>query len=206
MFTGLVTALGAVTAVRRTAKRLALTIASPYRGLAVGESVAVDGVCLTVVRRGGGRGGTFTVEVVAASVARTSLGEYRPGRAVNLERALRLTDRLGGHLVAGHVDGVGEVVAVEPRGDSLELDIRLPRDVAKLTVPRGSLAIDGVSMTVASLPRRGVARVAVVPHTRKVTTLGRARVGTRVHLEADMIGKLVAQLVAPYRAARRTER
>jgi len=203
MFTGLVTALGTVARVRRTARGLALTMSSPYRGLTVGESIAVDGVCLTVVRR---RGGTFTVEIVAASLARTGLGDYRAGRRVNLERALRVGDRMGGHLVAGHVDGVGEVVARVPKGDSVELDIRLPPDVARVTVPRGSLAVDGISMTVASVPRRGVARVAVVPHTRRVTTLGRARPGARVHLEADMIGKLVAQLVAPHRARRRTER
>lgn len=198
MFTGLITAIGSVTSARRTPHHLALTIRSPYRKLVLGESIAVDGVCLTVVKR---RGGTFTVQVVGASVRRTNLGSYAAGRRVNLERALRLGDRLGGHLVAGHVDGVGEVVAARDAGD-LELDIRMPREVAAVTVPRGSLAIDGVSMTVAALPRRGVARVAVVPHTRQATTLGSARPGTRVHLEADMVGKMVAQLVAPHRAAR----
>jgi riboflavin synthase len=199
MFTGLVTAVGTVRSVRRTPRILSLTIRSPYRGLAAGESIAVDGVCLTVVTRGRG---TFTVQVVDASVRRTNLGRYEAGRRVNLERALRLGDRLGGHLVAGHVDGVGEVVAAREAGDALELDIRLPRGVAAVTVPRGSLAVDGVSMTVAALPKRGVARVAVVPHTRGATTLGSARPGTRVHLEADMVGKMVAQLVAPHRAAR----
>lgn len=199
MFTGLVTAIGTVKRVRRTPRILTLTIRSPFRKLVVGESIAVDGVCLTVVTRGRG---TFTVQVVDASVRRTSLGDYAAGRRVNLERALRLGDRLGGHLVAGHVDGVGEVVAAREAGDALELDIRLPREVAAVTVPRGSLAIDGVSMTVAALPKRGVARVAVVPHTRQATTLGGAHPGTRVHLEADMVGKMVAQLVAPHRAAR----
>jgi riboflavin synthase len=203
MFTGLVSAMGTVTAVRRTARRgsLTVTIAAPYRGLAVGESVCVDGVCLTVTRKSRG---AFAVAVVAATVDRTNLAAYRAGRRVNLERALRLADRLGGHLVAGHVDGVGEVIAAAARDDgSLELDIRMPSDVARIVVPRGSLAVDGVSLTVASLPRRGVARIALVPHTRAVTTLGRARAGPRVHLEADQVGKLVAQLIAPYRATAR---
>lgn len=203
MFTGLVSALGTVRSARRTPQRLTLTIASRYRNVAVGESIAVDGVCLTVVRRARG---TFSVNVVAATVDRTNLGTYGPGRVVNLERAARLGDPMGGHLVAGHVDGVGEVVAAQRREGSLELKLRMPPDVAAVTVPRGSLAIDGVSMTVASLPRPGVARVAVIPHTQQVTTLGRARVGTRVHLEADMIGKLVAQLLAPHRSPRRRKR
>jgi riboflavin synthase len=203
MFTGIVTALGTVRAVRRSARGLSLTIATAWRGLAAGESVAVDGVCLTVVRRSRG---AFTVDIVAATVDKTTMGDWRPGRRVNLERALRAADRMGGHIVQGHVDGVGAVVAARSRAGSLELDIRMPAEVAKVTVPRGSLAVDGVSMTVARLPRRGVARVAVIPHTRQVTTLGRARPGTRVHLEADVIAKLVAQLVAPHRATRRTER
>lgn len=203
MFTGIVTALGTVRRAVRGAGGLSLTIAAPYRALVVGESVAVDGVCLTVVRKSRG---AFTVDVVAATVDRTNLGGYRAGRRVNLERAARLGGRMGGHLVVGHVDGVGEVVAARQREGSLELEIAMPKDVAAVTVPRGSLAIDGISMTVASLPRRGVARVAVIPHTREVTTLGRARVGTRLHLEADMIGKLVAQLMEPHRAVRRTER
>ncbi|OGU03477.1 MAG: riboflavin synthase subunit alpha [Gemmatimonadetes bacterium GWC2_71_10] len=203
MFTGIVTAMGTVRAVRRSAGGLSLTIAAPYRGLAVGESVAVDGVCLTVVRKARG---TVTVDIVAATVDKTMMGDYQPGRRVNLERALRAADRMGGHIVQGHVDGVGEVVAARPREGSLELDIRMPAEVARVTVPRGSLAVDGVSMTVSRLPRRGVARIAVIPHTQQMTTLGRARPGTRVHLEADVIGKLVAQLVAPHRATRRTER
>lgn len=203
MFTGIVTAMGTVKAARRSARGLSLTIASPYRGLKVGESVAVGGVCLTVVKTGRG---AFTVDVVAATVDKTVMGDYRPGRPVNLERALRAQDRMGGHIVQGHVDGVGTVVAARSREGSLELDIAMPREVARVTVPRGSLAVDGVSMTVSRLPRAGVARIAVIPHTQQVTTLGRARPGTRVHLEADVVGKLVAQLVAPHRARRRTER
>lgn len=203
MFTGIVTAMGMVERARRGKQALELVIAGPYRGLKVGESVAVDGVCLTVVRAARG---TFTVQIVTATVDRTTLGQAKPGRRVNLERALRAGDRLGGHLVAGHVDGVGAVVALGKRAGSVELDVTLPPEVSAVTVPRGSIAVDGVSLTVAGLPRRNVARIALIPHTLEVTTLGAARVGTRLNLEADQIGKLVAALVAPHRAARATSR
>jgi riboflavin synthase len=203
MFTGIVTAVGTVRTARRTARALALTVASPFRGLAIGESIAVDGACLTVVRTGKG---TFTVEAVVTTRGRTNFGAYRAGRTVNLERALRVSDRLGGHLVSGHVDGVGEVVRREVLADAVLLDIRVPPLVAALSVPHGSICVDGCSMTVNALPRRGIVQLSVIPHTLEVTTLGRARVGTRVHLEADLIGKFVRQLVLPHRAARRTER
>ncbi len=201
MFTGIVTAMGTVRRARRTARALELVIACPYRRLAVGESVAVDGACLTVVRTGKG---TFTVEAVVTTRGRTNFGAYRPGRTVNLERALKVGDRLGGHLVSGHVDGVGEVVRREVLEDAVLLDIRVPKLVADLSVPHGSICVDGCSMTVNALPRRGVVQLSVIPHTLEVTTLGRARVGTRVHLEADLIGKFVRQLAAPHRAARGT--
>ena len=190
MFTGIVTAVGTVRGVRRAARALAITVAAPYRGLRVGESVAVDGACLTVV--GTGRG-TFTVEAVDTTRGRTTFGAFRAGRRVNLERALRAGDRMGGHLVSGHVDGVGTVVRRELRGDTLLLDIRVPAAVAAAAVPLGSIAVDGCSMTINALPRRGVVQLAVIPHTREVTTLGGAQVGTRVHLEADQVAKLVRQ-------------
>jgi riboflavin synthase len=201
MFTGIVTAQGRATRVRRTARGLALTIAAPYRGLTIGESIAVDGTCLTVVRKGKG---TFTVEAVAMTRSRTTLGDWAVGRICNLERSLRLGARLGGHLVAGHVDGVGTVVRRQVLADSVLLDIRAPKLVRDLCVPHGSVAVDGVSMTVNALPARHVVQVSVIPHTLHVTTLGRARVGTRVHLEADLIGKFLRQLAAPYLGVRRT--
>ena len=196
MFTGIVTAMGTVTRARRTPRGLALTIASPYRKLGIGESVALDGACLTVVKTGKG---TFTVEAVTMTRSRTNFGAYRAGRPVNLERSLKLGDLLGGHLVAGHVDGVGTVVGRRELADSVLLDIRVPKLVADLSVLHGSVAVDGISMTVNDIPRRGVVQISVIPHTREVTTLGRARVGTRVHLEADLIGKFVQHLLAPYR-------
>lgn len=203
MFTGIVTTIGTVRGARRTPRGLALTIASPCRGLKIGESIAVDGACLTVVRAGKGR---FTVEAVTMTRSRTTFAAFRPGRRVNLERSLRASDRLDGHLVSGHVDGVGAVVRRQVLADSVLLDIRVPKLVADVSVLHGSIAVDGVSMTVNAVPRRGVIQISVIPHTLAVTTLGRARVGTRVHLEADQIGKIVQHVLAPYRAARRKER
>ena len=200
MFTGIVTALGTVRRARRTARGLALTVASPYRGLRIGESIAVAGACLTVVKTGRG---TFTVEAVTMTRARTTFADFAPGRPVNLERSLRASDRLGGHLVSGHVDGVGTVVRRVALEDSVLLDIRVPADVAAVSVLHGSIAVDGVSLTVNAIPRRGIIQVSLIPHTLEVTTLGRARVGTRVHLEADQVGKIVRHVLAPYRAARR---
>jgi len=197
MFTGIVTAMGSVRRARRTARGLEVTIAHPYRRRPIiGESIAIDGTCLTVVRTGKG---TFTVEAVTMTRSRTNFGAYRAGRPVNLERSLKLGDLLGGHLVAGHVDGVGTIVRRQPLADSVLLDIRVPKLVAELSVLHGSVAVDGISMTVNDIPRRGVVQISVIPHTLEVTTLGRARVGTRVHLEADLIGKFVQHLLAPYR-------
>jgi riboflavin synthase len=197
MFTGIVTAMGTVRRVRRTARGLEVTIAHPYRRRPdIGESIAVDGTCLTVVKVGKG---TFTVEAVTMTRSRTNVGAYRAGRPVNLERSLKLGDLLGGHLVAGHVDGVGTVVRRRELDDSVLLDIRVPKLVGDLSVLHGSIAVDGISMTVNDIPRRGVVQISVIPHTREVTTLGRARVGTRVHLEADLVGKFVQHLLAPYR-------
>jgi len=200
MFTGIVTALGTVKRVRRTDRGLELTIACPYRGLAIGESIAVDGACLTVVKTGKG---TFSVEAVTMTRTRTTFGGWKAGRVCNLERSMRLGARLGGHLVAGHVDGVGAIIRRQVLEDSVLLDIRTPKPVFDLCVPHGSIAVDGCSMTVNAMPGRNVVQLSVIPHTLEVTTLGGASVGTRVHLEADLIGKFVRQLALPYLAGRR---
>lgn len=197
MFTGIVTAVGRIAQTtrdggRRTGDRgVALTIRAPWRGLKKGESIAVNGACLTVERVA--RGG-FTVYAVPATLGRTLLGEYEPGRPVNLERAVRAGDRLGGHFVQGHVDGVGEVAHVQGDGDAWLLDVRLPATVRPLAVPQGSLALDGVSLTIVALPAPDVARVALVPYTRAHTTLGRLAVGDRVHVEGDILAKYVKAL------------
>ncbi|HEV8454411.1 MAG TPA: riboflavin synthase [Gemmatimonadales bacterium] len=192
MFTGIITDVGTVQHTRRTAGGLELTIACSFSDLELGESVAVDGACLTVqaIQRGG-----FTVHVVPTSLERTRLGDYAEGRRVNLERALRMSDRLGGHLVQGHVDGVGEVVQVVQQQDARLLDIEAPEEVARVSVPLGSITVDGVSLTVNAIPGPRVIQISLIPFTLQHTTLGERRAGDRVHLEADTIGKYVAGLM-----------
>src|SRR3989441_13360285 len=192
MFTGIVTAVGTVAkATRETG--LALTIRAPYRGLKKGESIAVNGACLTVDRvlKGG-----FQVHVVETTRDRTLFADYARGPRVDLDVALRAADRLGGHLVQGHVDGVAEVVRVEGpgRGDALVCDLRVPRGVRAVCIPQGSITVDGVSLTINALPGPDLVQIALIPFTRAHTTLGALRVGERVHVEGDLVGKYVRQL------------
>jgi len=197
MFTGIVTAVGTVARVKREAgngKRetgLAFTIRAPYKGLKKGESIAVNGACLTVERvvKGG-----FQVHVIETTAGRTLFGEYASGRRVNLERAVRAADRLGGHLVQGHVDGVAAVARAERRGDAWLYDLRVPPEVAEVAMPRGSISVDGVSLTVNDLPEPGLVQISLIPLTRERTTLGTLRVGDRVHVEGDVIARYVRQL------------
>jgi riboflavin synthase len=192
MFTGIVTACGTVSRVDANGDHLAITIEAPYGDLAPGESVAVNGACLTVVEAGPR---WFRVEAVRSTRNRTRFGELAPGARVNLERAMAAGDRFGGHLVQGHVDGVGEVVGVRPEGDAWLVDVRVPHEVAQLTVLHGSIALDGVSLTVNALPGPGTVQVALIPYTREHTTLGQLKRGDRVHVEADVIGKYVRQVL-----------
>ena len=166
-----------------------LRIEAPYRDLAVGESVAV---CLTVTATGDG---WFEVDVVVTTRGRTKLADLAEGAPVNLERALAVGERLGGHFVQGHVDGLARVQAVTDGPDAALVDLVLPHDVADVTVLHGSIAVDGVSLTVNALPGPGVAQVALIPHTRQVTTLGALAVGDEVHVEGDMLGKFVRHLL-----------
>jgi riboflavin synthase len=191
MFTGIVTAVGRIASVTSADGGLDLAIDAPYADLALGESIAVDGACLTVTAVSDGG---FGVHVVRTSLDRTCFAERAPGDAVNLERALRAGDRLGGHLVQGHVDGVGVVEAVGARDDARLLDIRVPDTVAEVTIPLGSVTIDGVSLTVNALPERDLIQVSLIPFTLQHTTLGSRRPGDRVHLEGDTIGKYVKAL------------
>jgi riboflavin synthase len=193
MFTGIVTARGRVTAVARQADRLRVTITAPYGDLGPGESVAVNGACLTVVQA---TGGAFTVEVIVTTRGRTRLAELREGDLVNLERALAVGDRMGGHFVQGHVDGLGTVARVQEVADAILLDVDIPPDVAEVTVPHGSIALDGVSLTVNAVPAPGRIQVALIPYTREQTTLGALTPGDQVQVEGDLIGKVVRQLVA----------
>lgn len=190
MFTGIVDAVGRIDAVAPN-NGVELRVKASYKGVKKGESVAVNGACLTVERvvKGG-----FTVHAVATTLDRTLIGEWKKGRTVNLERALRAGDRFGGHFVQGHVDGVGAVERVIEHGDALLLDIRMPRDVVETTVLHGSITVDGVSLTVNALPAAGVMQVSLVPFTRTHTTLGALKAGDKVHVEADVLGKYVRQL------------
>jgi riboflavin synthase len=199
MFTGLVDDVGVVERVERTEAGRELRISSRYVELTTGESIAVNGACLTVREHGAG---WFTVAAIVTTLDRTTIGTWEVGRRVNLERALRLGDRLGGHMVQGHVDGVGTVERVHRRADAMLVDVRLPEELEALMVPHGSVTIDGVSLTVNALPAPGILQLSLIEYTWTHTTLGALRAGDVVHVEADMIGKYVRQLVAPYAAAR----
>lgn len=196
MFTGIVRAVGEVTGRERRREGVRLMIGKvPFSDrLRPGDSVSLAGVCTTVTDIGEA---AFAVDVVEATLARTTIGDWRPGEAVNLEPALRARDRLGGHMVQGHVDGVGTVAAAAWEGSAGRLDIVLPNGVETVTVPQGSLAVDGVSLTVNRLAGT-IARFAIIPYTWTHTTLGQLTPGARVNLEADQIGKYVARAVRPY--------
>lgn len=192
MFTGLVQDLGAVAAVERTADGARVRIASALAGeLAEGDSVAVSGVCLTATEV---EGGTFAADVMEETLRRSSLGALEPGASVNLELPLRAADRLGGHVVQGHVDGVGTVAAVDEEGFARIVRIAAPRDLLRYLVPKGSIAVDGISLTVSGLDDDSFT-VSLIPETRQRTTLGGAAPGDPVNLEADVLAKYVERLV-----------
>ncbi|HEY0972162.1 MAG TPA: riboflavin synthase [Gemmatimonadales bacterium] len=195
MFTGLVDDVGTLERVADGPAGRELLVRCRYEGLVPGESVAVNGVCLTVRECGPG---FFTAAAVVTSLGRTAIGEWEAGRRVNLERAMRLGDRLGGHIVQGHVDGVGVVRGVRREGDAVLIDVDVPPEIAELLVPHGSVTVDGVSLTVNALPAPGVLQLSIIDFTLRHTTLGLLAAGDRVHLEADVIGKFVRRLVAPY--------
>jgi riboflavin synthase len=193
MFTGLVADMGVVERIapRQGGARLTLRPrAIRAEELALGESVACAGVCLTVAERGGG---LVSFDAVPETLARTTIGGWRPGSAVNLERALALSDRLGGHLVQGHVDAVGQVLSRTPEGEGARLRVSLPASIAPLVAEKGSIAVDGVSLTVAAAGREWF-EVALIPETLARTTLGAAQAGTKVNLEADVVARHVARL------------
>jgi riboflavin synthase len=194
MFTGIIEAVGQIKQVEQRDKGVRLTIASErldFSDVAVGDSIAANGVCLTVIALAGN---AYTVDVSQESLSCT-VGLSEPGE-VNLEKAMRLSDRLGGHLVSGHVDGVGEVVKFEPVGESYLLQIRAPRELARYIAAKGSIAINGVSLTVNEI-RDGVFSINLIPHTLEVTTLKHLQPGARVNLEVDMLARYVDRLLHP---------
>lgn len=197
MFTGLVTAVGQVRHAAVADGGLDLQVEMAWSDLQLGESVAVDGACLTVAELGTG---WFGVRVVTTSLGRTNFATYRAGRRVNLERALAVGDRLGGHLVQGHVDGIGTVVDVRAEGDATLVDVAVPPVVAEVSIPLGSITVDGVSLTVNAIPSPGLIQLSLIPFTLVHTTLGDRRAGDAVHVEGDTVGKYVRQFTVAHRA------
>jgi riboflavin synthase len=198
MFTGIVTAVGTVRSISASGGGRDLEITMPWDDVVEGESIAVDGACLTVVHAATGH---FAVHVITTSLDRTLFAAYATGRRVNLERALRATDRLGGHLVQGHVDGIGTVHEVRQRDDARLLAIGIPPEVASVSIPLGSITIDGVALTIDAMLSPGAIQVSLIPFTLEHTTLGARKAGDRVHVEGDTVGKYLKQFSAAWRAA-----
>ncbi|MET0182581.1 MAG: riboflavin synthase [Caulobacterales bacterium] len=197
MFTGIVTALGEVTAAERLAGLTRLTVESSYDAdsVAIGASICHDGCCLTVVEKSPRPGGMrHVVEVAAESLAVTTLGKLEAGHKVNLERSLMAGDELGGHIVQGHVDGLGEITSVTKDGEGYRFRIKPPQDIAHLIAPKGSIAMAGVSLTVNEVDSEGFG-VLIIPHTWAVTTLSKLQAGDKVNLEADMMARYVARIL-----------
>ena len=200
MFTGIVEEVGTVAAVRPEGNGIVFTVraSTVLEGMRPGDSISVDGACQTVtsVEPDG-----FTVQAVATTLGRTTFGGFAPGRRVNLERPLAFGARLGGHLVAGHVDGVGRVLRIRPRDELTLIDFTLPDEVAGVTVLHGSITLNGISLTVNELPEPAVCQVSIIPFTFDHTAAGDLREGDAVNVEGDMIGKFVRNLLgAPARA------
>ena len=194
MFTGIVEEVGTVQAVREVGNGAVYTIAAETvrEGMGLGDSVAVDGACLTVTSL---PDGVFTVQAVGTTLGRTTFGEFREGRRVNLERALALGQRLGGHVVQGHVDGLGYVESIRREEELVLIEFTLPEDVASVTVLHGSITVNGVSLTVNELPRPDLCQVSIIPFTWEHTNLADLAEGDAVNLEGDTIGKYVRHLL-----------
>ncbi len=191
MFTGIVTDVGRVRSVRETNRDRRYEIETAYdvATIDMGASIAHAGCCLTVVEKGEG---WFAVEVSAETLSKTTLNRWTEGHSVNLERAARLGDEMGGHIVSGHVDGVGEVLSVEPDGGSHRIRIRVPRPLHRLIAPKGSITVEGVSLTVNAV-EDDVFDINLIPHTWEVTTLGELAPGYLVNLEIDMLARYLAR-------------
>ena len=192
MFTGLVDDVGTIERVATTAAGRELRVRCRYDDLQPGESIAINGACLTVREHGSG---WFTTAAVHTTIAVTTIGGWAVGQRVNLERALRPTDRLGGHFVQGHVDGVARVTRADIESDALMIELALPPELLDLMVDRGSIAVDGVSLTIVGFPTTDTVQLSIIDHTRRHTTLGALRPGDVVHVEADLIAKHVKRLM-----------
>jgi riboflavin synthase len=193
VFTGIIEDLGTIQAIKRSPEGAVVTIrtALPIGRIKMGESIAVSGCCLTVVRKSRG---SVTMDVSAETLRRTVLGDLRSGDLVNLERCLTLGKLIGGHLVSGHVDGVGRIISIEPEGDSRLFPFEAGPNESRYLIEKGSVAIDGISLTVFGIRGRRF-KVALIPHTLKLTTLGAKSPGDRVNIESDMLVKYVERIV-----------
>ncbi|NCO65237.1 MAG: riboflavin synthase [Candidatus Aquicultor secundus] len=193
MFTGIIEELGRVKAIKRGAKEFVIEIEAPRLTpeIQIGDSVAVNGVCLTATTKSANG---FTVDVMPETVVKTDLEELTRGETVNLERAMTLSNRLGGHMVSGHVDGVGIITSKAVQQNALLIKIEAPASVTRYLIERGSIAVDGISLTVMDYGV-GYITVSIIPHTAKMTTLGFKSPGDRVNLEADLIGKYVEKFI-----------
>ncbi|MGB5066472.1 MAG: riboflavin synthase [Albidovulum sp.] len=194
MFTGIVTDIGEVIELTQAGDlRVRIATAYPVAGIDIGASIACDGCCLTVVAIGARPRGWFDVDVSAESVARTNIGGWVAGHRINLERALKVGDELGGHIVSGHVDGVADIIAMQDEGDSTRFTFRAPEALAGFIAPKGSVALNGTSLTVNEVNGAEFG-VNIIPHTKQVTTWGAAKQGDLVNLEIDTLARYVARL------------
>ena len=191
MFTGIITDIGTVRAVRKAGDtRFEITTGYDLGTVDMGASIACNGCCLTVIEKGPD---WFAIQASAETLSKTTLGDWATGTRINLERALKIGDELGGHIVSGHVDGLGEIVSITPEGDSQRFRFRVPHELARFIAPKGSVAIDGTSLTVNEV-EGNVFGVNIIPHTQSVTTWGTMKVGQRVNIEIDMLARYVARL------------
>ncbi len=195
MFTGIITDVGTVQLIAKrgdTTVKIATTF--DPAAIAIGASIACSGPCLTVIAKGGKEGGAwFSVEASAETLSKTTLGSWAVGSRVNLERSLKVGEEIGGHIVSGHVDGVGDVVSVTPEGDSVRYKIRAPKQLAKFIAAKGSIALDGTSLTVNEVDGNTFG-VNIIPHTTKVTTWGDVKAGDKINIEIDMLARYLARL------------
>jgi len=197
MFTGIVTDIGEVVGVeKRGDTRFVIATAYAPESIAVGASIACSGCCLTAIEMSKSKvgRGTFTVEASAETLSKTTLKNWKAGTRINLERALKMGEELGGHIVSGHVDGLGEIISITPEGDSKRFRFKAPEDIARFIAQKGSVTLDGTSFTVNEVEGNQFG-VNIIPHTQAVTTWGHARVGDAVNIEIDMLARYVARLV-----------
>lgn len=191
MFTGIITDIGTVRAVEKAGDtRFEITTSYDLSTVDMGASIACNGCCLTVIENGPD---WFAIQASAETLSKTTLADWATGTPVNLERALKMGDELGGHIVSGHVDGLGEIVSITPEGDSMRFKFRVPDELARFIAPKGSVAIDGTSLTVNEVEGNTFG-VNIIPHTQAVTTWGSMKVGQRVNIEIDMLARYVARL------------